>query len=193
MLGVALVAQLASSSPPPSSVSSLPPAPRAFEITSQLSPSGGFRCDARGCIAPVFALALRVDVLYRPGPRAFGIGPFLSTRSDNFRDIASALGASLLIPISPTFPLVVSLGATGRVDADGLAGGVLERVEWGPRSYNYHTAYAFSGGLFAESRQWIVGANAGYDVVLGIDADLELLAIPWIALYTWIARTDRRH
>jgi hypothetical protein len=168
-------------------------APRAIEITSQLSPAGGFRCDQRGCIAPVFSLALRVDILHRPGPRAFGVGGFLSTRTDNFADISSALGVSVLLPVSPTFPLVLSAGGAGRYDAMGLSGAALERVEFGPRSYNYQFAYVLSGGLFAEARQWIVGANGGYDFVFGIDADLELMAIPFIMLYTWIARTDRRH
>jgi hypothetical protein len=132
-------------------------------------------------------------MLHRPGPRAIGIGGFLSTRSDNFRDISSALGVSLLLPVSPTFPIVLSAGAAGRYDEIGLAAGTLERIEWGPRSYNYQFAYVLSGGIFAEARQWIAGANTGYDFVFGIDADLELIAIPFIALYTWIARTDRRH
>jgi hypothetical protein len=141
----------------------------------------------------VFALALRVDVLYRPGPRAFGVGAFLSTRSDNFADIAQAAGVSILLPISETFPFVISAGGAVRYDASGVAFGPLERIEWGPRSYNYNTPYVLSGGLFAESRQFVVGGNAGYDVVFGVDGDLELLAIPWFALYTWIFRTDRRH
>ncbi len=162
-------------------------------MTSQLSLSGGFRCDLRGCLAGVFSLALRVDVLYQPGPRAWGIGPFVSTRTDNFADIAPALGASLLVPISETFPFVVSAGGALRVDAAGVSGGPLERVWWGVRSFNYHTPYVLSGGLFAEARQLAIGANAGWDMVFGIDADLELLAIPWMALYTWAFRRDHRH
>lgn len=172
----------------------MPPPPRAVETTSQLSLAGGFRCDVRGCLAPVFSIALRVDVLYHPGPRAFGIGPFLSTRSDNFRDIAPALGATLLLPISESFPIVVSAGAALRIDAAGVTAGPLERIWLGARSYNYHTPYVLSGGLFAEGRQLFLGGNdVGWDMIFGVDADLELLAIPWIMLYTWVARTDRRH
>ncbi|MEI8255839.1 MAG: hypothetical protein WCJ30_09215 [Deltaproteobacteria bacterium] len=187
MLGIVLAAQLASASvnPPPAAV-------RAVELTSQLSLSGGLRCDQRGCPAAVFSLALRVDVLYRPGPRAWGIGPFLSTRTDNFADIAPALGASLLVPVSESLPFVLSAGGAVRVDPAGVSGGPIERVWWGARSYNFHTPYVLSLGVFAEARQLAIGANAGWDVVLGIDADLEFLAIPFMAIYTWAFRADHR-
>ena len=186
MLGAILAAQLATTS-------ATPPPPRAVETTSQLSIAGGFRCDVRGCLVPVFSLGLRVDVLYHPGPRAYGVGAFLSTRSDNFADIAPTLGASLLLPVTEAFPIVVSAGGALRIDSVGVAGGPLERVWFGARSYNFQTPYVFSGGAFVEGRQFVAGANSGWDVIFGFDGDLEILAIPWIALYTWIARTDRRH
>lgn len=189
MLGIVLAAQITSAAV---NVNVARPSVRAVETTSQLSLSAGLRCDPRGCPSAVFSLALRVDVLYRPGPRAWGIGPFLSTRTDQFAEFAPALGASLLVPISETFPLVLGVGTALRIDPVGLSVGPLERLWWGARSYNFHTSYVLSGGVFAEGRQLAFGANAGWDLVFGLDADLELLAIPFMALYTWVFRTDHR-
>jgi hypothetical protein len=167
------------------------PTPRAVEVTSALSVGGGVRVsDLPPGVTGVFSLSLRADVLFaRSSPRAFGIGPFLSVRTDNFTDIAPTVGASLLVPVTEAFPLVLSAGGAMRFDAAGFAPGVVERLFFGARSYNYQFAYTLAVGLFVESRQFVEPSHT-VDVIGGIDVDLEVFVIPFVALYTWIFRRD---
>jgi hypothetical protein len=175
------------------SPSALPPptAAHIVEVTSQASVGGGARFDdpPRGTTG-AFTMALRADVIVgRTGPRTWGVGPFLSVRTDGFTDVAPALGVSLLLPVAEALPLVLSAGGALRIDATGVAPGALERLWWGARSYNYQSAYTLAAGIFVEARQFITESHT-IDVVGGADVDLELIALPFIALYTWIFRRD---
>lgn len=163
----------------------------AVEVTAQLSLGGGVRfpTPSQGATG-FFSIALRADLLaLRSTPRSFGLGPYLSVRSDGFRNVCPSLGASLLVPLHDTFPLVLSAGPVACVDPLGFSLGALERIWWGARSYNYHASYVLSGGLFFEARQF-TAPSGGLDLLAGADIDLEILAIPWIALYTWLFRRD---
>ena len=159
------------------------------EVTSQISIAGGYRLAAppRGS-GSLFSLAVRVDVLFgRAGPGSIGLGPFASTRSDNFADLATAVGASLLLPTGGTFPFVLSVGGVGRYDSTGLAFGAIERLWWGARSYNYHSTYVLSAGFFVESRQF-ADPDRTVDIIAGVDVDLEIVVIPYLLLYNWLFR-----
>ena len=171
---------------------STPPHRTPIEINGALSIAGGGRCaDVLPCPTAWFALALRGEVMaHRPTPRHWGIGGYLSVRTDGFVDLAPSLGLAVLAPVSETFPLVFSTGFVTRFDALGVGAGALERVWFGTRSYNYEYAYTLAAGIFLEAREWR-GASQGVDIIAGADIDFELLAIPWIGLYTWIFRSGR--
>lgn len=171
-----------------------------FEVTAQISAGGGVRFaeaqpmadPPRAALTGLFTLALRVDFLFlRTRLRAAGVGPFFSLRSDNFADLAPAVGVSVLAPIHEAFPFVLSGGVTGRWGVEGFHPGAVERIFWGARSYNYTQSYALAIGLFVEARQYFgpMGVRDA-DLVAGVDLDFQSLVIPWMALYSWLFRTD---
>jgi hypothetical protein len=84
---------------------------------------------------------------------------------------------------------VLSAGGALRIDAQGVSVGALERLWWGVRSYNYHAPYSLSVGVFVEARQF-PGPQGDFDVVAGADLDLQVFALPWLMLYTWIFKRD---
>jgi hypothetical protein len=47
----------------------------------------------------------------------------------------------------------------------------------GSRSYNFHSWYGMALGFFAQTR-WIPASPATLDVVLGVQIDAEILALP---------------
>lgn len=161
------------------------------EVTTALTVGGGARVvqmEGAASTAGLFTMALRADMLFgRAGPRHFAAGPFLSLRTDGFWNFAPALGASLLLPLTEPCPLVISAGGVLRVDGMGVAGGVLERLWFGARSYNYHSVYALAIGVFVESRQFF-DQGGTVDVVGGVDLDLEVFAIPLMALWSLMFR-----
>jgi len=150
------------------------------QLTSQLSVGGGVRpvpTPWRG----LFTMALRFDMLFgQENPHTFGFGPMFSVRSDNFSEISGALGFTVLFPATEAFPVVASIAAVVRGDANGVNVGALERVWIGARSYNYHSIYTLSVGVFIEGRQFPSSTMAPFDLVMGVDLDLELFALPVI-------------
>lgn len=135
----------------------------------------------------LLSLGARADVLFGArSPYAVRLGPYASLRSDDFDDLGLSLGLSLALPVSHTFPLVLSAGgAVELLEGPARVGG-LARVWWGARSINYHSTYGMSVGLWAEGR-WFPGDGRG-DVLFGLDLDLRFLTLPAVMLYEWARR-----
>lgn len=160
------------------------------QVTSAVSVGGGARDRAPGGWVGVFSLALRADVLFGPAtPYAARVGPFVSVRSDAFDDLVPAAGVSVQLPVSATFPLVASAGVGLDVTTASPNAVVLGRLWWGTRSYNYHAVYGIAAGLWVEARRF-VGEPSRTDVIVGIDVDLEVFALPVAFLVGW-SRTPR--
>lgn len=163
-----------------------------FEFTAQIVVGGGARF-APGAASPAgfFALAWRADMLFlRHTPRSFGIGPALAVRLDHFADVVPSLGASLLLPVHEALPIVLTPAFAMRWDGATWAPGVSGRLFWGVRSHNYHGVYALSIGLWAEARHFF-DPQGTTDIAAGIDIDMQVFAIPFVALYVELFRRTR--
>ncbi len=127
---------------------------------------------------------LRADLLFgRERGSDFALGPYAQIMTAGFWDARFAAGASVLLPISDDFPLVLSLGAGGHE----LSHGQLESwLFWGPRAYNFHASYSLAGGL-------LLGASRDLDeraenaLFVGVQIDGVALALPFLLAYEWAA------
>ena len=52
----------------------------------------------------------------------------------------------------------------------------------GSRSYNFDSVYGLAAGLFVEGR-WGLGDGQQADILGGVQADLEIFALPFVLLY----------
>jgi hypothetical protein len=111
------------------------------------------------------------------------IGPYLDVATLNFHDVDLGGGAEWLIPVRDDLPLVLSAGAFVR-DGNGRSWdpGMEGTVFFGSRSYNFHSWYGLAAGLFAQTR-WVPASPSTLDVVIGLQIDAEILALPAIFLY----------
>src|SRR5215217_3354426 len=76
----------------------------------------------------------RADVLFGRNRNAdFGVGPFASISTAGFDDLRLNAGGSLLIPVTPYFPIVLSAGGYARHD-DGWTPGASGWLFFGSRS-----------------------------------------------------------
>jgi hypothetical protein len=191
-------AQVAASAATTTPAANVPPAESGparrppFEFTAQIVLGGGARW-APGALPPAgfFTLAWRADMLFgRSTPRSFGVGPALAVRLDHFADVVPSLGASVLLPITEAFPLVLTPSFALRWDGASWAPGASGRLFWGVRSHNYHGVYALSIGLWVEARHFFEPQGTT-DIAAGIDVDLQVLAIPFVALYVELFRRTR--
>lgn len=156
------------------------------QITSALGVGGGGRHTSAQGFVGVFSMALRADVLFGGrSPYAARVGPFVSLRSDAFEDLTAGAGASVLLPVSEAFPIVVSLGGAVDFTANTPRPAVLARLWWGTRSYNYHSPYGLAIGVWVEARRFFDDAETT-DVVGGVDIDLEVFALPIAFLVGWL-------
>ncbi len=136
-------------------------------------------------------LGLRSDVTFGARtPYAPRVGPWLALRTDDFARASLAAGALVQLPVSPTFPVIASLGAVAETAGDAPRGGALARLWWGTRSLNYHRSYGMSFGVWCEARFFpAVGVSPAVgDVVLGVDFDMAFASLPVVLLYEWIRR-----
>lgn len=130
----------------------------------------------------VFHLGARGDVLFgRDGNDDFGAGPYLELMSHAFDDLQLGGGASLLLPVLDTFPIVVSGGGYARVE-DAVEPGLATAFFWGSRSYNYHSGYVMSGGLLAQFRYGL-GESEETAIVIGAQLDALVLSLPFVFLF----------
>ncbi len=126
-----------------------------------------------------FCGALTGDLLLGRSRNAdFGIGPYVELGTAGFFDVRVGGGASLLVPVSPDFPLVASIGVYDHALREPALAATLF---WGARSYNFGGAYNLGLGLFASASTDLGGDRATL-VTLGADIDAFFLAAPFILL-----------
>ena len=137
-----------------------------------------------------YTLGGRFDFLFgRTSPRDMAIGPYLEILTTAFDSIEGGGGVAWLVPTGAT-GFVFSVGAFARSAGYGLEPGAAGTIFWGSRSFNYHSAYAISAGLFAQGRYGMGGNDTSKqaDVLFGVQLDLEYLALPFVFAYEAIAR-----
>jgi hypothetical protein len=157
------------------------------QVTSGLTMGGAFT-DLRAENAPRFAFHLggRLDLLLlREGPRDMAIGPYVELLTHAFDTFETGGGVAWLLPLGST-AFVLSGGSFARTSRFGWEPGVAGTLFWGSRSYNYHSSYAVGLGLFAQTRYGL-GDGRQADVVIGVQADLAYLALPFLYAYEAIA------
>jgi hypothetical protein len=131
-----------------------------------------------------FWLGARGDVLFgREGTSDFGVGPYLEIGTLAFDELNVGAGASMLVPVLDSFPLVVSVGPYGRAGEGDpvLTPGVQGAIFWGTRSYDHHDAYEMAGGLLVEVRRGF-GDREHTALLLGVHLDAVVLALPFLYL-----------
>jgi hypothetical protein len=140
----------------------------------------------------VLHLGAHADFLFgRSKPTDFALGPFLELGTLGFNDFQFAGGASGLLPIFETFPLVVSLGGYGRATGTwGVEPGLVGQLFWGSRSYNYHSIYGMSAGLVGQLR-FGLGSAKDTAIIVGAQLDLAAMSLPFIYLYKVLAGPSR--
>ncbi len=131
-----------------------------------------------------FHMGLRGDVMFgRDRPGHFGFGPFVEVGTFALDELQFGGGATLLMPVDNTLPLVASVGAFGRIGDDdfGLEPGLSGALFWGTRSYNFHANYVMSAGLVLGFRQSL-GESKESTLMLAAQLDLAVLGLPLVAL-----------
>jgi hypothetical protein len=132
-----------------------------------------------------FTGGVRADLLWgRARDADFGIGPYAEIlTTTGFSDFQTGGGASLLVPISQYFPLVLSAGGyAGRSSEWGWEPGLAANIFWGTHGYNYHSSYALTAGLFADGR-YALGESRQVSLLVGARIDLEIIALPFLLAY----------
>lgn len=130
-----------------------------------------------------FHLGLRGDVLFgRKGNRYFGAGPYAELLTNDFDEIQIGGGASLLLPVIDSLPIVLSAGAYGRQGPyypfqPGLAWSLF----FGSRSFNFASSYGMAAGLLTQFRYGIGDAKET-SIIIGAQLDLAFLGLPFVFL-----------
>lgn len=131
-----------------------------------------------------FHLGLRGDVLFgQEGPADFGVGPYAELFTHAFDELQFGGGASLLLPVIDTFPIVASVGAYGRLgdDAFGVEPGVAAAIFFGARVHNFSAGYSMAGGLLLEGRIGL-GESQETSLLIGAQLDAAFLGLPIVFL-----------
>lgn len=127
-------------------------------------------------------LGIRGDVLLgRSNGRSFGVGPFVDVSTARFDDIQLTGGVSALLPLFSALPIVLSGGLLARSSARGLESAWMTEIFFGSRSYNFHSIYNMTNGIFFSYRSGIGGSAQG-DMILGLRIDGEIIALPFLLL-----------
>ncbi|HEY6726415.1 MAG TPA: hypothetical protein VI197_20405 [Polyangiaceae bacterium] len=121
----------------------------------------------------------------------FGLGPYARVLTVLGDSTSASAGVSALVPVNPTFPFIVSVGALANTRGAELAPGADLWLFWGPTSYNFHSSYSMvSGVLLGAQRTW--GAAPGTTIAFAGQLDLALAAIPFIALFELVRGPPER-
>lgn len=166
---------------------------RDARATPQISgglTTGAALTDMRANNGPRLAYHLggRFDVLLlrdRAGKMAFG--PYVDVATAAFDTFESGGGLEWLLPVGET-ALIVSGGAFARTSRFGWEPGAAGTLFWGSRSFNYHSVYSLGVGLFLQGRYGLHGEGKQSDAILGVQIDLEYLALPFLFAYEAITR-----
>lgn len=131
-----------------------------------------------------FHLGLRGDVIFgRDDAWDFGIGPYGELGTFALDEFQFGAGASFLVPVDDSFPLVASLGPCARIGDDdfGLEPCISSSLFWGTRSYNFHSGYSMAAGLNVGFRH-AFGESGESALLIAAQIDLVVLGLPFVAL-----------
>lgn len=131
-----------------------------------------------------FWLGARGDVMLgRDGDDDVGLGPYVDVGTLAFDELDVGAGASLLLPVIDSLPLVVSFGPYLRAGDDdlGVTPGLAASLFWGSRSYDHHGSYEMAGGLLVQVRHG-VGEVGDTAILIGAHLDALILALPFVLL-----------
>ncbi len=130
-----------------------------------------------------FHLGLRGDVLFgRNGNHDFGAGPYAEILSNDFDEVQVGGGASLLLPVIDSVPLVLSTGAYGRKGPYyPFQPGLSWSLFFGSRSYNFSSSYGMAAGLLTQFRYGL-GSAKETSIIIGVQADVAFLGLPFVYL-----------
>ncbi len=146
-----------------------------------LTLGGGARLAPVDAREVLITAAVRTDATFGARtPYAWRAGFFGWVGTTDFVTLDVAAGGVLQMPVSASFPLMLSAGVIADVVPEPGRVGVLGRLWWGTRSLNYHSSYGMAAGLWVEGRYRPGDGSA--DVLAGVDLDLRVLALPFIAL-----------
>ena len=117
----------------------------------------------------------------RSGDPDLGLGPYLRATHVQDGGLSLASGVSVLLPVNPTYPFILSGGAL-LAARDPLAAGAEAWLFWGPSSYNFHGSYSMASGVLAGIQRRF-GRQAATTLSLMLQLDLAWPSLPFIALY----------
>lgn len=166
--------------------------PDAF-ATPQVSAgltTGAALTDMRASNGPRLAYHLggRLDVLLlRDRANTMALGPYVDVATAAFDTFESGGGLEWLVPAGDT-ALILSAGAFARTSRFGWEPGAAGTIFWGSRSFNYHSTYSLGLGLFLQGRYGLSGNGKQADAILGVQIDLQYLALPFLFAYEAITR-----
>ncbi len=137
-----------------------------------------------GGMSGAFHMGGRASALFlRDRGNEMAIGPYVDAATASFRNVDLGGGIEWLLPVRDDLPIVVSGGGFWRNGSErSWAPGVEGTVFFGSRSYNFHSWYGLAAGVFAQCR-WLPSTPATVDLVMGVQIDAELLALPLLFLY----------
>lgn len=131
-----------------------------------------------------FHLGLRGDVLFgRTNNKTFGVGPYAELFTNGFDEIQFGGGASFLVPVIDSVPLILSAGAYGRLGSEGFGvePGIATSLFFGSRSYNFDSVYGMAFGVVPQFRYGL-GDSREMTIMVALHVDLAFLASPIIYL-----------
>ncbi|MBX3258990.1 MAG: hypothetical protein KIS78_18655 [Labilithrix sp.] len=152
--------------------------------------TGAALTDLRASNGPRLAYHLggRFDVLLlRDRAGKMALGPYVDVATAAFDTFETGGGVEWLVPTGDA-ALILSAGAFARTSRFGWEPGATGTVFWGSRSFNYHSTYSLGLGLFLQGRYGLAGDGRQADAILGVQIDLQYLALPFLFAYEAIAR-----
>jgi hypothetical protein len=112
----------------------------------------------------------------------FGYGPFADVTTAGFDDLRLGTGGSVLLPIHPFLPIVLSGGGYARKSELGWEPGLETYAFFGSRSYNFHSSYGIAAGLLV-GLQYGLGDSRESAIVIALQLDGQILLLPFLAGY----------
>jgi hypothetical protein len=157
------------------------------QVSAALTTGAGLT-DMRASNGPRVAYHLggRFDALFlRDRAGTMAVGPYVDLATEAFDTFQTGGGLEWLVPIGEP-ALVLSAGGFARTSRFGWEPGAEATIFFGSRSFNYHSPYSLSLGLFLQGRYGF-GDGKQTDAILGVQVDLEYLALPALFIYEAIA------
>ncbi|MBN9160576.1 MAG: hypothetical protein J0I07_06415 [Myxococcales bacterium] len=161
----------------------------APQVSAGLTTGAGLT-DLRASNGPRLAYHLggRLDVLLlRDRAGTMALGPYVDVATAAFDTFESGGGIEWLVPAGDT-AFIFSAGAFARSSRFGWEPGAAGTIFWGSRSFNYHSTYSLGLGLFLQGRYGLAGEGRQSDAILGVQIDLQYLALPFLFAYEAITR-----